>query len=467
MKTAAAEGGFRRRGALWVMVGLLLATSVAFPTVAAQEPATEPYTVVMIPPYTRSDAGGDLVAVADHHTGFLAVDGAIVNAVDGDGASGWAWIEMDHVLAENASIIDYEIALDRSVAFAFRGDVSMGAFATSSDGLKAGAWRHHGTGPVTLSFPLQDPDGVIAAGTIKLRIEVAASLRGCGPPFSFLPCSFSAEAAEATVRSITATVHPAPPEPPNTPPTARFMYSCSALDCAFDGSASTDAEDGVPSSYAWDFGDGATGAGATVDHEYAAAGSYAVTLTVTDDDGATDSTSHEVSVSEPPPNTPPTASFTYSCTDLSCDSDGTGSADPDGSIAVYDWDFGDGATGTGATASHGYDAAGTYTVTLTVTDDDGASDSTSQEVTVSEPPPPEIHLEAHGYKEKGLQKTDLVWTNATSGLMDVYRDGVVVATIENDGAHTDPIDARGKGSYVYRVCEAGTATCSDDVVVEF
>ena len=83
-------------------------------------------------------------------------------------------------------------------------------------------------------------------------------------------------------------------------------------------------------------------------------------------------------------NNPPTASFTFSCTDLSCSFDGSGSSDSDGSISSYDWDFGDGNTATGSTASHTYASGGTYTVTLTVTDDAGATDSASQDVSVSE-----------------------------------------------------------------------------------
>jgi PKD repeat protein len=62
-----------------------------------------------------------------------------------------------------------------------------------------------------------------------------------------------------------------------------------------DGSGSND-PDGQVSSYAWDFGDGSTGTGATASHTYATAGSYQVTLTVTDDRGGTDKITKAVTV---------------------------------------------------------------------------------------------------------------------------------------------------------------------------
>ena len=165
-------------------------------------------------------------------------------------------------------------------------------------------------------------------------------------------------------------------------------------------------------------------------------------------------------------NASPTASFTYSCTDLSCDFDGSGSSDSDGTIQTYAWAFGDGATGSGATVSHTYATGDTYTVTLTVTDDDGATGSSSQSVTVSSGST-DISLSATGYKVRGLQKADLAWSGATSTSVDVYRNGSKITTTANDGFYTDNIDALGGGSYTYKVCEAGTSTCSNEATVTF
>ncbi len=75
-------------------------------------------------------------------------------------------------------------------------------------------------------------------------------------------------------------------------PTARPVVersSCSApVTITCDGAPSTD-DDGRIVSYAWSFGDGATATGATVSHTYHERGAFAATLTVTDDQGLTDS----------------------------------------------------------------------------------------------------------------------------------------------------------------------------------
>jgi hypothetical protein len=68
----------------------------------------------------------------------------------------------------------------------------------------------------------------------------------------------------------------------------------------------------------------------------------------------------------------------------------------------------------------------------------------------------------------GLQTVDLSWSGATSSNIDIYSDGVVIATVSNSGAYTDNTDnRRGNTLYVFKVCEADTATCSNEVTVEF
>lgn len=85
-------------------------------------------------------------------------------------------------------------------------------------------------------------------------------------------------------------------------------------------------------------------------------------------------------------NLKPTASFTASCTYLTCAFDAAESSDPDGTIAAYNWDFGDGTTGAGVSGSHDYTAAGERTVTLTVVDDKGGTATTTRTVSPTEAP---------------------------------------------------------------------------------
>ncbi len=99
--------------------------------------------------------------------------------------------------------------------------------------------------------------------------------------------------------------------------------------------------------------------------------------------------SNEVSttipVTAPPPeplNSPPGASFAFSCSDLICSFTNT-STDSDGSVVAWSWDFGEGASSVEQSPSHTYASDGTYTVTLVVTDDGGGIDTNSQGVTVT------------------------------------------------------------------------------------
>lgn len=114
----------------------------------------------------------------------------------------------------------------------------------------------------------------------------------------------SATAATA-VRFTSFRVTPVGPAAPvNQAPVAAFTATADGLGIAVDGAGSTDA-DGTVASYAWDFGDGRTGTGATAAHTYDAPGEYTVTLAVTDDDGATGTATRSVTATAPDVEEPP------------------------------------------------------------------------------------------------------------------------------------------------------------------
>jgi PKD repeat protein len=140
-------------------------------------------------------------------------------------------------------------------------------------------------------------------------------------------------------------------------------------------------------SYSWNFGDGTTGSGRTTTHSFAAAGTYAVTLTVTDQYNRAASTTQTVDVAG---GAAPSASFlTSPSTPLVGDfvnfNASASLAGPGRTIRTYAWDFGDGTqkTTTTPTTTHDFVKAGAYSVTLVVTDDAGRQGVATNTVTVT------------------------------------------------------------------------------------
>lgn len=165
------------------------------------------------------------------------------------------------------------------------------------------------------------------------------------------------------------------PKAEATPATARTQE-----EMTFKGTMSED-KDGQVLWFRWDFGDGTAGFGDIVDHAFSDDGTYTVTLTVTDDDGAEASHSIEIVVTNRAPFA--TAGDDQSTqTGIPVRFDGRQSYDPDGDIVEYLWDFGDETTTTGPAVTHSFPTYGTFLVELTVTDDDGATSTSNLSVTV-------------------------------------------------------------------------------------
>jgi PKD repeat protein len=156
---------------------------------------------------------------------------------------------------------------------------------------------------------------------------------------------------------------------------------------AFCGASDTaDCTPSSATSFKWSFGDGATASGSTVVHKFSSAGTYSVTLTVTDAYGWPASSTTPVIVED---SAAPKASFTVTptspvvLTDAVFDASGSTAA-TGRTIVSYVWDFGDGTTKTRTTptTTHDWVAVGTYPVTLTVTDSAGKQGVSVVAVTV-------------------------------------------------------------------------------------
>jgi PKD repeat protein len=161
----------------------------------------------------------------------------------------------------------------------------------------------------------------------------------------------------------------------------------------FNGSGSTDPDDDIVS-YAWTFGDEATGTGPNPQHAYADNGTYLVKLVVTDEDGASNEASTTVTVNNVAPQvtgiTLPSAPIAVG-TPITIGATFADVGAGDAHTATFDLDQG-GATAVGtvvesggsgsASASVTYTEAGVYTIRVSVTDDDNESGSRSSAVDV-------------------------------------------------------------------------------------
>ncbi len=188
----------------------------------------------------------------------------------------------------------------------------------------------------------------------------------------------------------------------------------------------SDTSSGNPTTWSWDFGDGESGSGATPVHTYQNAGSYIVTLTVSNGD-STDTADVTITVTDANPvivtnieSVKPTEMPTMATMATIDPISASFSASPDsgeapltvyfsdtssGNPTSWSWNFGDGESGSGATSSHTYQNAGSYIVTLKASNE-GASDTATSSIYVTEP---QTYEEPDYHQDYSLDDGDDDW----------------------------------------------------------
>lgn len=211
-----------------------------------------------------------------------------------------------------------------------------------------GTQVHNNVGTTNLNYSV-----TVSAGTYFWRVRAANT-------------TYPGVSDASPCRTFKVTTTPAP--------VASFTWTPQAPK-AGDNVSFTDTSTGNPTSWTWNFGDNQTSTARNPSHIYTTAGTYTVTLTVTNS-GGSNTTSRQINVSV----APPTVDFTFSPTSPTTSTPVTFTQQTSGGATTFAWDFNDGSTGTGATVTHTFAVAKTYAVKLTATNGGGSASVTKNVV---------------------------------------------------------------------------------------
>ena len=141
--------------------------------------------------------------------------------------------------------------------------------------------------------------------------------------------------------------------------------------------------------YKWYFGDDSTGNGVQVTHAYKRAGSFTVSLVITDDNNCTDSVAQTMILQTYGPAANFSAVDSILCVQSAVTFTDLSTTDGTHNIVRWDWNYGDGTIMNNASPpfSHTYATGGMFNVTLVVTDSYGCKDTLTKNgfVTISRP----------------------------------------------------------------------------------
>ena len=329
-----------------------------------------------------------------------------------------------------------------------------------------------------------DSDGTIAtygwvkisgpgAGTISSPSTVSTAVTGLVQGTYLFELTIIDDNGATDKDTMQVTVNPAP----NVPPVANAGIDQSItlpIDTALlDGSASTDA-DGTIATYIWNKISGpaagtiTNSASVTTSVTSLVQGVYQFELTVTDNNGATDKDTMQLTVN-PTPNVPPIANAgidqTITLPTNNTTLDGSASGDPDGTIATYAWlKISGPAAGAitnpaSVTTSVTSLVQGVYQFELTVTDNNGATDKDTVQVTVNAAPnvPPvanagidqAITLPTNNTTLDGSASTDADGTIATYAWVKI--SGPAAGAISNPASVTTAVTGLVQGTYFFEL----------------